>query len=85
MYSNEEGWDQETYDKKVAWTGGMIKAVDADIWGFQELWHAKALKDVFKAAKPDEEYALLVPPGHAGASIVCAGAVRKNILIGDPE
>ncbi|WP_316364687.1 endonuclease/exonuclease/phosphatase family protein [Candidatus Thiodiazotropha sp. CDECU1] len=85
IYNDKDGWDQEIYDKKVAWTGQMINTVGSDIWGFQELWHAKALKDVFKAAKPEEEYTLMAPPGHAGESIVCAGAVRKDILVGEPE
>ena len=85
IYNDKDGWDQEIYNKKVAWTGQAINTVDGDVWGFQELWHAKALKDVFKAAKLESAYALLAPPGHAGESILCAGAVRKDILIGEPE
>ncbi len=57
----------------------------ADVWGFEELWHEKALKDVFQEAGMLSNYDLLVPPNHKGQRIVCAGAVRKNILIGDPE
>ena len=85
IYSDSDGWDEETYRKKVKWTGEMIARVTTDVWGFQELWHTQALDDVFEAAHLKNDYRLLVPDGHAGQSIVCAGAVREDILIGDPE
>jgi endonuclease/exonuclease/phosphatase family metal-dependent hydrolase len=85
VYSDRDGWVQEAYDKKVAWTGQMINTVDADVWGFQELWHARALEDVFNAAKLEDKHTLLIPPAHAGESIVCAGAVREDILDSEPE
>jgi endonuclease/exonuclease/phosphatase family metal-dependent hydrolase len=85
VYSDRDGWDQEAYDKKVAWTEQMINTVDADVWGFQELWHARALKDVFNEVELEGEHALLVSPGHVGESIVCTGAVREDIQVDEPE
>jgi endonuclease/exonuclease/phosphatase family metal-dependent hydrolase len=85
MYNDPDGWDQAAYDKKVAWTGAMLRAMNADVWGFQELWHEQALEDVFAAAGLREEYELLIPADHAGERIVCGGAVRKGILEGEPE
>ena len=85
IYTDPDGWDEESYKKKVAWTGRMIAELGADVWGFQELWHATALEDVFKAAGRAGDYELMVPAGHAGGSIVCGGAVRKDILVGTPE
>jgi hypothetical protein len=85
VYSDRYGWDQEAYDKKVAWTGQMINIVDADVWGFQELWHTRALEDVFVEAELRDEHTLLMPPSHAGEIIVCAGAVREDILVSEPR
>ena len=85
IYTDPDGWDEDVYNKKVAWTSRMIGEIGSDVWGFQELWHKQALEDVFKAAGLDSDYALLVPDGHAGQRIVCGGAVRKDILVGEPE
>jgi predicted extracellular nuclease len=40
---------------------------------------------VFNNAGLLADYDLLVPQNHTGQKIVCAGAVRKGLLIGDPE
>ena len=85
IYSDSDGWDEEAYRKKVKWTGDMIARIHADVWGYQELWHTQALDDVFEAAGLKNDYRLLVPDGHAGQSIVCGGAVREDILVGEPE
>jgi endonuclease/exonuclease/phosphatase family metal-dependent hydrolase len=55
------------------------------VWAFQELWHAESLENVFSTADFLDEYTLLVPQNHAGQRIVCAGAVRSDILVGEPE
>ena len=85
IYSDSDGWDQDVYDKKVAWTGAMVSKMYSDVWGFQELWHRDALEDVFQEANLLNTYHLLVPDNHTGQRIVCAGAVRKEILIGNPK
>ena len=85
VYSDSDGWDQDAYEKKVAWTASILVNMYSDVWGFQELWHRQALEDVFKKAGLQPEYELLVPDDHKGQRIVCAGAVRKSILVGDPE
>ena len=85
MYSNREGWSQEEHDKKIGWTRFMLEVAKSDVFGFQELWHAESLKQAFTAAELTDEYRLLVPEGHAGGKIVCAGAVRNGLLEGEPE
>jgi endonuclease/exonuclease/phosphatase family metal-dependent hydrolase len=85
IYSDRDGWDQDAYDKKVAWTSALLTSAPADVWGFQELWHRQALEDVFSAAGLLSNYKLLVPKNHAGQRIVCAGAVRKDLLVGEPQ
>lgn len=85
IYRDTDGWSQADYDKKVAWTASILNELKSDVWGFQELWHRQALLDAFKAAGLDSKYQLLVPDNHKGQRIVCAGAVRKTILVGQPE
>lgn len=85
MYRDADGWSQEVYDKKVAFLARMLVTMKSDVWGFQELWHADSLTRCFAQAGLAGDYTLLVPDGQAGQRIVCAGAVRSDILIGTPE
>lgn len=84
IYSDTDGWDKAVYQQKLEWIRSILLRNPADVWGFQELWHQGALEDVF--AHPDlKDYRLLVPAGHAGETIVCGGAVRKDILVDEPQ
>ena len=68
-------YTQPAYDKKIAWTADMLKRIDADIIGFQELWHPDALKEAFDEAGLLADYTLvskLMPN-----SIATAMAVKK--------
>lgn len=85
IYRDSDGWTPEQYAKKVQWTARTLKSVEADVYAFQELWHKDALKDVFEAAGLLADYDLLVPPNHTGSKIVCAAAVKKELLDGEPE
>ena len=85
IYSDTDGWSQDQYDKKVEWTADAIKVLDADVWAFQELWHKKSLTEVFKKAGLNTKYKLIAPTTHRGQRIICAGAVRKDLLVGEPE
>ena len=79
-------WTDEQYTRKIKWLANVVSSLAADVWGFQELWHQEGLNAVFKAANNYNSYDLLVPEGHYGDKIVCAGAVRKDILTSDkPE
>jgi len=85
IYSDSDGWDEISYNKKVSWTASIVSKMCADVWGFQELWHPQALKKVFSESGLLDKYDLLVPHNLMGKHIVCAGAVRKNILVGEPK
>lgn len=85
IYSDTNGWDQNQYDKKIDWLASQIKNLDSDVWGFQELWHRNSLDQIFEKAGLSSEYTLLAPPSHKGQRIICSGAVRKDMLIGEPE
>ncbi len=84
MYNDQDGITEERYKKKVKWTQQQVRDLEADVWGFQELWHEQALEDVFD--HPDlSGYSRIVPEGHQGGKIVCGGAVRSEMLAGEPE
>lgn len=84
MYRNRHGITEAVYDKKVGWTRFMLEVLAADVYGFQELWHTGALADAFEGASLDQGYTLLSPAEHAGGKIICAGAVRSDILVDEP-
>lgn len=79
MYRDRDGWSQVEYDKKIAWFSNMFTLISSDVWAFQELWNADSLKNVL-----DNTYTLLVPQNHQG-KIICAGAVKSDILVDQPE
>jgi hypothetical protein len=85
IYRDPDGWSQDIYDKKIAWTAHNLNLMKADVFGFQELWHEASLKAALDKAGLTSEYTPLVPDGHKGQKIICAGAVRKSILVGQPQ
>jgi endonuclease/exonuclease/phosphatase family metal-dependent hydrolase len=84
IYADKEGWTKAEYDRKIEWTSRNLLTMQADVFGFQELWHFDSLKNAFVAAGLDGEYTLLAPETHTGKRIICAGAVRKEMLVGEP-
>jgi len=84
MNPRQRVWTQAEFDRKVAWTGGQLTAMDADIVGLQELWHADAMTQVLAAAGLEATYDLLATPA-TGSRIVCGALVRKGLLRGDPR
>lgn len=88
LYSDRDGWDAETYARKIAWTAAKLRELLellAAVFGFQELWHAASLDAVLDAAGIAEEYAALVPAGQSGQGIVCAAVVARAVLVGESE
>jgi len=76
-------YTQAEYDGKIAWTANVLKRLDTDIIGFQELWHPDALKDAFDAAGLLEKYTLVSED--FGNSIGCAFAVRQPHTVVEHE
>jgi endonuclease/exonuclease/phosphatase family metal-dependent hydrolase len=85
IYTDADGWTEEEYLRKVAWAAQQLRVLDADVYGFEELWHADALGDVFHKAGLADQYDLVTPEDAKGTRIVCAGAVRKGLLSGDAK
>jgi predicted extracellular nuclease len=82
IYTDRDGWSQEQYAAKIAWTAAVLRRLDADVVGLQELWHSKAVEDVLEAAGLQDEYDILAEPA-IGTHIVCAALVRKGLLVAD--
>lgn len=85
IYDDRDGWTQAQYDAKIRWTGAMLARANADVIGFQELWSPAALAAAFDAAGLADAYDLLTPADADGTHIVCAAAVRKGLLVEQPE
>lgn len=85
IYRDGDGWSQQEYDKKIQWTAAKLNELKSDVWGFQELWHQASMSSLFNAAGLTDEYTLMSPPGHNGNRIACTGAVRSELLVGEPE
>jgi predicted extracellular nuclease len=83
IYDNTTGWSDAEYDAKTSWIGQQIRALDADVIGFQECWDPKALKQCFDKAKLTAEYDIIGRKLNP-ASIQVALAARKGLLKGEP-
>src|SRR4029453_13594032 len=79
------GWTKEEFARKIAWTAAMVRRLEADVIGFQELWHGDCLEEVFTKAELLDQFDLLVPTFADGKRIVCAAGVRKGLLEGQPQ
>ena len=84
MNPGQKVWTQAEFDRKVGWIGGQLAALDADIVGLQELWHADAMAQVLAASGLEATYDLLAVPA-TGTRIICGALVRKGLLRGDPR
>ncbi len=49
-------YTEAQYKAKIKWTAAMLKRIDADIIGFQELWDPAALQAAFKEAGMADDY-----------------------------
>ncbi|SPR96410.1 endonuclease/exonuclease/phosphatase family protein [Cupriavidus taiwanensis] len=85
LYTDSNGWSEQEYERKIAWTASQLKLIDADVVGFQELWHGEALTAAVEAAGLGADYDVVVPDNADGKGIVCASIVRRGLLAGESE
>ncbi|WP_144640558.1 endonuclease/exonuclease/phosphatase family protein [Bordetella genomosp. 13] len=83
--TDQDGWSQEQYDMKIAWTAHQIGLMQADVVGFQELWHRQVIDDALRLGGLSEQYDLLAPADADGGKIVCGAIVRRGLLVGKPK
>lgn len=85
IYADADGWSDDEYRRKVAWTARMLDEMPADVIGFQEVWHAASLQAALDASQLKDSHMVLAPEGHAGSMIVCGALVDRKILVGVPR
>jgi endonuclease/exonuclease/phosphatase family metal-dependent hydrolase len=61
FYPNQEPYGAEEHRRKVAWLGGMVKRLNADVLALQEVWDESALREVVIAS--GLRYATVAAPG----------------------
>lgn len=91
MYTSP-GWTEEQFTKKQEWISFQLKLLEADVFGFQELWDRAALERVLAFTKNDDDVALTDaydlltnPDNDDGDGISCAALVRNGLLNSDPQ
>lgn len=67
----------EQYRARIAWLRDRLEEADADIIGFQELWSAAALNDLFAGGALNDRYELRLIKDN-WYDIAVAAAVRKS-------
>ena len=83
MYRNPTGWTKTEFKAKANWISQQLRRLNADIVGFEELWHREALERVLEVGGQTDDYEVLATPA-VGTEITCAAIVRKGLLKGDP-
>lgn len=85
IYTDQNGWTQAEYDRKIAWTARNLTILKSHIFGFQEMWHRDSVARALDVAGLTAEYDLLAPADALGTHIVCGAIVAKGLLVGQPE
>jgi endonuclease/exonuclease/phosphatase family metal-dependent hydrolase len=67
FYPGQDPYDRQEHERKLAWLGGMVARLGADIYGFQEVWHEAALKAVV-ARSGLHLHTVLAPGAEEGAT-----------------
>lgn len=61
-YYGNRSYNQESYQKKVAWIGSQLDRMDADIVGFQEVFDEDALRDALQKSNHLRKANLVMVP-----------------------
>lgn len=85
MYADDDVWTEAQVRDKVAWTASMLRRIEADVIGVQELWDRGPLDRACALSGLHATHDLCVSPGLDGSRITCAALVRKGLLLEHPE
>jgi len=85
IYGDTDGWDKDIFAKKVNFTARALTRLGADVIGVQELWAKEALAESIASSALADTHKLLVPEDHADNKIICAAAVRSDMIVDEPE
>ncbi len=84
-YYNWKRYSSNEYRKKVAWMGAQLDKMDADVIGFQEIFHRSALQDVLDASKTCKGYHIVMSKPASGENApspapIVALATKHKVL-----
>lgn len=69
------------HDRRIAWIGGMLGRLRADVVGVQELWDPAPLEEAVRAAGLEVSHRVLFPPdAEPNATIWCGAVVRRDLV-----
>ncbi len=67
-YDDTPPYSPAEFDRKASWIAGQLDRMDADLVGFQEVFHEAALRTVCTRSALFDETSTIVAPGADGAS-----------------
>lgn len=79
MHPRSKAYGATEYDRKLAWLADVLKRLDADVIGMQELWSPRCMQQLLDKAGLTATHTLIVDgvPNAVGQEITTALAVRK--------
>lgn len=61
FYEGQDPYDAAEHERKLAWLSGMLARLNAEVCGFQEVWHEAALKAA--AVRSGQRFTAVIAPG----------------------
>lgn len=83
FYPDDRPYSQTEFEKKTVWIGEQLRRMDADVVGFQEVFHAAALQQVCTASGRFEG-GTVVAPGADGQSGPRLGLATTLPVVEEP-
>jgi endonuclease/exonuclease/phosphatase family metal-dependent hydrolase len=82
-YYNNERYSQSKYQKKLAWCAEQLRRMDADVVGFQEVFHLQALQELTDKSGRFANATVGVAPHQSGDLLPMVG-VASNLPLAEP-
>ena len=67
-YEDTPPYSSAEFEKKVGWIAGQLNRMDADLVGFQEVFHEEALRTACRLSDAFDDTSTIVAPGADGIS-----------------
>ena len=79
-YPNDEPYSEKEYRKKIDWIGGQLQRMNADVIGFQEVWHEQALTAAVQAGRLEGKTHKVIVASQSDSSPQVALATSLEIV-----
>jgi hypothetical protein len=67
-YDDDPPYSEAEFEQKVSWIGRQLDQMDADLVGFQEVFHEEALREACLRSSAFDDTSTIVAPGADGVS-----------------